>query len=149
MIEDIEKKILAVLKNKKNYKDYIRKKNQIEKRKFLTFLLIINTNLTLSQLSNLTVDNFIKLKEGELITINPDKKDPFNVTNAYLLNQDFSSLFSPDLYNNFIKLKNDDDKLLCSIINKKPISKHNLKKDFNEIVTDILLEKYTKSRLNR
>jgi len=149
MIEDIEKKILAFLKNKKNYKDYIRKKNQIEKRKFLTFLLIINTNLTLSQLSNLTVDNFIKLKEGELITTNPDKKDPFNVTNAYLLNQDFSSLFSPDLYNNFIKLKHDDDKLLCSIINKKPISKHNLKKDFNEIVTDILLEKYTKSRLNR
>lgn len=47
-MNDIEEQIIKFFRNKTDYKDYITKKNQVEKRKFLTFLLIITTSITLS-----------------------------------------------------------------------------------------------------
>lgn len=147
-MNDIEEQIIKFFRNKTDYKDYITKKNQVEKRKFLTFLLIITTSITLSELSYLTVGNFIKLKEGRIINTNKDKYCSFSFNIISLnLNKEDQLLFIEELYGSVIGLKTDDDILLSSIINQKPLAKHNLRKDFNEIFTELLLTENTKYRL--
>jgi hypothetical protein len=58
IIENIENKMLIFLKNKQEYKKYILKKNEIERRKLFTFLLIICSNIYINELRFLTVKYF-------------------------------------------------------------------------------------------
>lgn len=54
------------------------------------------------------------------------------------------SLINNNLYGPFIDSKRGTDILLSSIINNKPLAKHNLRKDFNEILTNLLLSENLK-----
>nr|YP_010835564.1 hypothetical protein NQY40_pgp079 [Ulva meridionalis]WFS80032.1 hypothetical protein [Ulva meridionalis] len=140
---NIANKILSMSKDE--YKNYIKKKNIVEKRKFLTFLLILFSNLNMNQIVNLTINNFLKLVTGNKVKIALDRKP--SLYGNYSLKPYSLKLFIPDLYSIFVDGKDNYDNLLCSILNKNLIPKHNLRKDFNEVVVGLLFGDSIKKRL--
>nr|YP_010835563.1 hypothetical protein NQY40_pgp080 [Ulva meridionalis]WFS80031.1 hypothetical protein [Ulva meridionalis] len=72
-------------------------KNSIEKRQLLVFLLFISSNLTLSQMAKLTIEDYDKLKLGQSIVLKPDKWCPLRFTKRGYLNRYSLALFIPEL----------------------------------------------------
>lgn len=141
-LENINNKIINDSNNKDDYKQYITNMNSLEKRKLITFLLIIIMPLSMNQLTRLTVKDFNDLKDNKQVSIlqnyNPNLYNTtISVKNKF--KKHLSLILIPELYNDFVKLKNDNDTLLDSRLTKKPLAKHNLRKDFNEMFTRFVL----------
>jgi hypothetical protein len=140
-IENIDNKIINDSNNKNYYIQYITNMNSLEKRKLITFLLIMIMPLSMKQLTRLTVKDFNKLKDNKQVSMlqnhNPYSSNTISVKSKFKKN--LSLILIPELYNDFVKLKNDNDSLLDSSLTKKPLAKHNLKKDFNEMFTRFVL----------
>lgn len=60
-LQALEKLILNKLKDSQYYNKFIKDKNLIEKRKFLSLLLLVSTNLSLDELIDLKVEDFLKI----------------------------------------------------------------------------------------
>nr|YP_010530141.1 hypothetical protein OOC95_pgp027 [Ulva torta]UXW92239.1 hypothetical protein [Ulva torta] len=140
-IENIDNKIINDSNNKNDYIQYITNLNSLEKRKMITFLLIMIMPLSMKQLTGLTVKEFNKLKDNKQVSMlqnnNSYSSNPISVKSQF--KKHLSLILIPELYNDFVKLKNDNDTLLDSPLTKKPLEKHNLRKDFNEMFTRFVL----------
>lgn len=134
------------------YDTFIKNKNVLEKRKFLSLLLLVSTNLSVKELINLKVEDFLIIineierndKELKEYTIDDDfTKDELyikvNSENVNLkVNIAFNDFFKKELYSNFIS-KGKTQPLLASIIdNTKPLAPTNLQKDLNEEIVELI-----------
>ena len=134
------------------YDTFIKNKNMLEKRKFLSLLLLVSTNLSLKELINLKVEDFLKIideiemkdKPNTNYTIDNDfTKEELYITikseNIDLkVNIAFNEFFKKELYSNFIS-KGKTQPLLASIIdNTKPLAPTNLQKDLNEEIVELI-----------
>ena len=140
------------LHKKEYYETFIENKNELEKRKFLSLLLLVSTNLSLKELINLKVEDFLKIideiemkdKPNTNYTIDNDfTKEELYITikseNIDLkVNIAFNEFFKKELYSNFIS-KGKTQPLLASIIdNTKPLAPTNLQKDLNEEIVELI-----------
>jgi len=136
---------------KEYYETFIKNKNLIDKRKFLSLLLLIATNLSLDELLRLTVEDFLKIINKINEQLNNYEKLPKyeeTVNEFYLLideynfklklNPAFKRFFKEGLYNDFIKYKSKEDPVLSSVMNNKPLIAANLKKDLNEEIVELI-----------
>lgn len=140
------------LHKKEYYENFIKNKNMLEKRKFLSLLLLVATNLSLKELINLKVGDFLKIID-EVKTKNKDVKkyiinNDFTKDELYIkiesenfdlkLNIAFNEFFKKELYYNFIS-KEKTQPILTSIVdNSKPLVATNLQKDLNEEIVELI-----------
>jgi len=151
----LEKIVLNLLTDKDFFNYFIKDKNLVEKRKFLSLLLLVSTNITLNELIYLKVNDFMKIidnlnndlnnyKEFE-INDEEEKKEEYYLTlkvDSYgkdlNLNLAFKEFFKEDLYKDMIENKENMDPVLSSIISHKRLSTVNLRKDINEQIVELL-----------
>lgn len=161
-VEELIKLVLTKFKdNEKYYEFFIENKSALEKRKFLSLLLLISTNLELDDLIYLEVQEFLNIvsKINEAI----EKYSDFDIKNntnqldskisrgeetnyltidinnkKLILNSRFSEFFKEDLYLPLTYNKQKTTPLLSSVHNKTPLTKHNLKKDLCEQIVELL-----------
>nr|YP_010835619.1 hypothetical protein NQY40_pgp024 [Ulva meridionalis]WFS80087.1 hypothetical protein [Ulva meridionalis] len=143
------------LHKKDYYEIFIKNKNMVEKRKFLSLLLLISTNLSLNELISLKVEDFLKLIEKINDQLNNYKElENYNIENSFdegdfyisinsnnldlKLNPAFNEFFKEDLYNSFIYTKENEEPVLTSIIDKKQLTATNLQKDLNEEIVELI-----------
>ena len=134
------------------YDTFIKNKNTLEKRKFLSLLLLVSTNLSLKELINLKVEDFLKMiEEMEIqnkINNNYTIDDDFTKEELYItiksenvdlkLNIAFNEFFKKELYSNFVS-KGGSQPVLTSIMdNSKPLAPTNLQKDLNEEIVELI-----------
>jgi hypothetical protein len=139
------------------YETFIKNKNELEKRKFLSLLLLVSTNLSLNELINLKVEDFLRmiheiekkdkeLKDKELkdyIIDNDFTKDELyikvNSENVNLkVNIAFNNFFKKELYSNFISKGKTQPVLSSMVDNSKPLVATNLQKDLNEEIVELI-----------
>nr|YP_010835615.1 hypothetical protein NQY40_pgp028 [Ulva meridionalis]WFS80083.1 hypothetical protein [Ulva meridionalis] len=141
----LETKFIKI-KNLDFYKQYIRNKNIIKKRKLLSLLLYAGTSLEIEDIIKLTVDDFnIIISQFDLYK---DCQQHFlkikfkfdSFCNYLILNLKFCYFFTvTELYTDFRKTKSLDQPMISSIIEtEKPLKKNNLEKDLNEQIVEIL-----------
>nr|QXI88203.1 hypothetical protein [Ulva intestinalis] len=157
-LQALEKLILNKLKDSQYYNKFIKDKNLIEKRKFLSLLLLVSTNLSLDELIDLKVKDFLKIIKSiseqldsyEELDIYSSETENVQRKSFYLsieldsygkklhLNPAFNQFFKEDLYYEIITNKNYTEPVLSSLMNHKPLSAVNLKKDINEQIVELI-----------
>ena len=121
----LEDLVLSGLKDPEYYDSFIKNKNLLEKRKFLSLLLLISTNMTLVELIDLKVKDFMKLIDNlnthlnnykELKNFYKDQNDKYYLNlqvDSYgknlNLNLAFKEFFNEDLYKDIIDNKENMD----------------------------------------
>nr|YP_010835556.1 hypothetical protein NQY40_pgp087 [Ulva meridionalis]WFS80024.1 hypothetical protein [Ulva meridionalis] len=145
------------LHKKDYYETFIKNKNTLEKRKFLSLLLLVSTNLSLKELINLKVEDFLNIIDNINNNLNNyvelenyNLEDNFTDDKYYItirskdfnlkLNIAFNEFFKEELYNNFISTKNNEEPVLTSIINNKPLAATNFfnRKDLNKEIVELI-----------
>lgn len=167
-VEELIKLVLTKFKdNEKYYEVFIKNKSPLEKRKFLSLLLLISTNLELDDLIYLEVQEFLSIisqineaieKYSDFDTKNNKKEEAnknklgsklsrgketnyltIHINNKKLiLNSRFSEFFKEDLYLPLTYNKKKTTPLLSSVHSKAPLTKHNLKKDLCEQIVELI-----------